>query len=348
MKETDGILDADRNIRLVKDKMKISIQDIISGMKFRRRNIPGQENRKESDTNQRVGIIYSVWLFILPLIAGLVFGYLADSGISYALGKFSDTSGMNDSSVAGSQASGESGKEKRTLDEFLTVNPFRISPIKPVVAEAPKPVEEPEPQPQDTTLDNLILRGTMPGIGIWYEQDGKLDILLIRKTIGSYRLSAVKPREAVFMKDRKRIVKYITYGPVAAQPKETPKPKPAPAPAQRNNNSDQIVAASESQEGQISSEMVNQLIQNPFDELKRIRLTPSETAGGLKVEWIQSDSILKRLGVQKGDVIRSVNGIPFTNMGDIANSISSLMNSERFDVEVTRGDKAAALRYVVK
>ncbi|MBQ7217604.1 MAG: hypothetical protein IJS39_16685 [Synergistaceae bacterium] len=32
----------------------------------------------------------------------------------------------------------------------------------------------------------------------------------------------------------------------------------------------------------------------------------------------------KRLGVQRGDVIKSVNGIPFTNMGDIANSINSL------------------------
>ena len=51
--------------------------------------------------------------------------------------------------------------------------------------------------------------------------------------------------------------------------------------------------------------------------------------------------------MQKGDVIKSVNGIPFTNMGDIANSINSLMNSERFDVEVTREGKPTALRYVV-
>ena len=57
---------------------------------------------------------------------------------------------------------------------------------------------------------------------------------------------------------------------------------------------------------------------------------------------------MKKLGVKKGDVIRSVNGFPFTNMGDIANSINSLMNSERFDVEVTRGGKTEALRYVVK
>ena len=332
--------------------MKLSIQDILSGLRFwkndKRRNIPGRDIKKGA-ANQRTGIIYSLWLFILPLIAGIVLGYLADVGISYALEKLSGKSGMNDISVTGSQSSGESEKTKRTLDEFLAVNPFHISPSKPVVAEVPKPPEEPKPVQKDTTLDNLILRGTMPGIGIWYEKDGKLDILLLGKDLDGYRLSSVSSREAAFVKNRKRTIKYITYGPVAAQPKEEPRPAPAPAP--RNNNSnqtDQIVAAGESQEGQISSEMVNQLIQNPFDELKRIRLKPSETNGGLEVQWIQNDSILKRLGVQRGDVIRSVNGIPFTNMGDIANSISSLMNSERFDVEVTRGGKSTPLRYVVK
>ena len=133
--------------------------------------------------------------------------------------------------------------------------------------------------------------------------------------------------------------------------KEAPK-KPAPkkaAPAAPENNSANVTAAElGGHEGQISSETVNQLVQNPFDELKRVRIRPSEAAGGLEVQWIQNDSILRRLGVRKGDVIRSVNGIPFTNMGDIANSINSLMNSERFDVEVTRGGKTEALRYVVR
>ena len=77
-------------------------------------------------------------------------------------------------------------------------------------------------------------------------------------------------------------------------------------------------------------------------------MRPNESAGGLEVQWIQNESILKRLGVQRGDIIKSVNGIPFTNMGDIANSLNSLMSSERFDVEVTRGGQSTALRYVVK
>ena len=329
--------------------MKINIQDILSRFSIKRRK---ESPEKKSDDTQRTGMIYSVWLFILPLIAGLVFGWLADVGIGYALDKFSDNSGMSDSSVSGSQVSGESGTSKRTLDEFLTMNPFHISPIKPVVAEEPKPKEEePKPKQVDTTMDNVILRGTLPNIGGWFENEGKLNLVLVGKNIGRYKLSSVNYREAVFRRGRERVIKYITYGPVAAKAKEEPKPAaaPKPAPAKNDNNSGQVVAAVPgTQEGQISSEMVNNLVQNPFDELKRIRMRPSEKDGGLEVQWIQSDSLLKRLGVQRGDVIKSVNGIPFTNMGDIANSISSLMNSERFDVEVTRGGKSQALRYVVK
>ena len=331
----------------------MNIQDIISRFQFIRRDRGSRtDNKKEShQSDERAGIIYSVWLYILPLIAGIVFGYLADAGLSYALGRISDSSGMNDVSVTGSQSSSESGKSKRTLDEFLTVNPFHISPLKPVVAEAPKPQKEPEPEPKDTAMDNVILRGTLPGIGGWFENEGKLTLLLVGKSMGRYKLASVTYRDATFRRGRERLTKYITYGPLAEKPKEEPK-KPEPsarASSKRNNNSDQIVAAQPgSQEGQITSEVVNQLVQNPFDEMKRIRLRPSEKAGGLEVQWIQSDSILKRLGVQRGDVIKSVNGIPFTNMGDIANSISSLMNSERFDVEVNRGGKSEALRYVVK
>ena len=158
----------------------------------------------------------------------------------------------------------------------------------------------------------------------------------------------MKYDEAVFRRGRTQVTKYLTYGPLAEKKPAPEPPKPAPqAPKPQPVSQGNVVAATATQEGQVPSELVNQLVQNPFDELKRIRMRPNDKAGGLEVQWIQNDSILKRLGVQRGDVIKSVNGIPFTNMGDIANSINSLMNSERFDVEVTRGGTSTALRYVV-
>ena len=321
------------------------IREFLSRIHFSRPKKSGTQASKDEG-----GKIYAVWLFILPLLAGVVLGRLAGAGMGYALDKLVPDSGMIDSAVTGFQEKAQDSSGPRGFDGFLSSNPFHISPQKPdTPAPDPKPKAEPKPKAPEPTLDDVILRGTLPGVGGWFEKDGQLKLILVGKNIDRFRLASVEYDSAQFRRGRTRITKYITYGPVAAKPKEeapkpAPKPAPAPAPAQTGN----ITAASENSEGSVPAEMVQSLVQNPFDELKRIRMRPNDKAGGLEVQWIQNDSILKRLGVQRGDVIKSVNGIPFTNMGDIANSINSLMNSERFDVEVTRGGKNTPLRYVVK
>ena len=190
-----------------------------------------------------------------------------------------------------------------------------------------------------------MLRGTLPRAGAWLEDKGQLKLVLLDTSFDVYTLKWVTYREAVFVKGEERVVKELIYG-------EPSRPSAASVPVPSASASDvpvgSVVAARPGeQEGQVPSGLVNDLVQNPFDELKKIRLRPKDGEAGLEIQWIQDDSILRQLGVQKGDVIKSVNGIPFTNMGDIANSINSLMNSERFDVEVTREGKPTALRYVV-
>ncbi len=325
------------------------IRDIFTGIKFTR----GTKTEKvKSDEKEADGKIYAVWLLVLPLLCGLVLGRLASVGIGYAFEKFSGTGGVTNSIISSQSNNVETSNANRGLGEFAKANPFHISPQKPaVVEEAPKPVVEVKPKEPEPTLEDLVLRGTLPGIGAWVENRDGLKLLLIGKNIDRFRLESVNSYEADFKRNKTRIKKYITYGPIVEKKvEETPKPVPSPSkePEKSQQTGNIVAAVPGNQEGEVPSEVVNQLVQNPFDELKRIRMRPNETAGGLEVQWIQNDSILKRLGVQRGDVIKSVNGIPFTNMGDIANSINSLMNSERFDVEVTRGGNNTALRYVVR
>ena len=170
--------------------------------------------------------------------------------------------------------------------------------------------------------------------------------MLVDTSFDVYTLAEVTYREAVFVRDDEVAVLELLYG--APSPKTAMKPLPTAKATPANVPAGNVVAATEEQDGQVPSELVNQLVQNPFDELKKVRLRPKDGEPGLEIQWIQNDSILKQLGVQKGDVIKGVNGIPFSNMADIANSINSLMNSERFDVEVTRGGKPTSLRYVVR
>ena len=105
------------------------------------------------------------------------------------------------------------------------------------------------------------------------------------------------------------------------------------------------------QEGIIGREIIDNLMMNPFDEMKRFRIRPKFIGNepvGIEVQWIQNDSVLTKLGVQKGDVIKSVNGIPMKNMGDITNGINSIMNATEFNVEILRGNAPIYYRYVVR
>ncbi len=324
---------------------------MFDNLKDKLRHINFHRSSKTQKSSDEGGSLYKLWLLVLPLLVGIAAGSLFSAGIGYVFDYFSSSAGVTDSAVLGVQEASQDSDRPRGLDGFLAANPFHISAQKTDTPPPAPKAEEAKPQPQPSTLDDVILRGTLPGVGGWFEQKGELKLVLVGKNIERYRLASVQYNEAVFRRGNQSITKYITYGPVESQKKEEV-PKTAASrlrginetPKQTGN----ITAASANSEGSVPAEMVNSLVQNPFDELKRIRVRPNDKAGGLEVQWIQNDSILKRLGVQRGDVIKSVNGIPFTNMGDIANSINSLMNSERFDVEVTRGGKATALRYVVR
>ena len=305
-----------------------------------------KENEKDSENGVILGIF-------LALLLGFSTGSLIISGIGYFLSEFSANNGLSDTAVTANSTASASSGERKGLEVFLSSNPFKVSKKKHEAA-AELAAKEPEKavEADASVLDDVVLRGTLPGIGGWFDVKNELKLVLVGNEVESYKLNSVNYNEAVFKKNDSTVVKYIVWGPVSkTQSKKSDAPRPQPVRQERNQANAPaggiVAAVPGSQEGQVPSELVSNMVQNPFEELKRIRIRPSDR-GGLEVQWIQNDSLLKRLGVQRGDVIRSVNGIPFTNMGDIANSINSLMHSERFDVEVNRNGKDTALRYVVK
>jgi len=94
---------------------------------------------------------------------------------------------------------------------------------------------------------------------------------------------------------------------------------------------------------------VEGLVTNPYDELKKFRIRPKFEENepiGIEVQWIQDDSILNILGIQKSDVIKSINDIPVRNMGDITNMMNSLAEGSRFSAEIIRGNDIIELKYI--
>ena len=290
------------------------------------------------------GALWAAWSWARPSLLGLAVGWTLAACLGVALDRaFPLEPGRRG---ATGTTGGRADAPTDGLDGFLAADPFHASPMKePVVVEEAESDDVPVPTGR---LATAVLRGTLPGVAAWMEDEGQLRLILVGTSFDAYVLDEVTYREAVFARGDEVVVRELLFGEAskttaAAAPKAQP-PTVAGVPM------GDVVAPTDGQDGQIPAELVVSLVQDPFDELKKVRLRPREGDGesGLQIQWIQNDSILKRLGVQKGDVIRSVNGIPFTNMADIANSISSPMNSERFDVEVERGGAPTALRYVVR
>ncbi|NLL36347.1 MAG: hypothetical protein GX256_02350 [Fretibacterium sp.] len=296
---------------------------------------------RRSESEPREGSrLYVLWLWSLPILLGVTLGWFAMTCAGVLL------DGFYPSAVELSAPSGlekpQDGEEDR-LSAFLASNPFRISPM-PALTPPEKQVSE---VVATGSLASATLRGTLPGVAALLEDRGQDRFVLVGTSFDSFTLETVTGHRAVFVASPDRVVKELLYGgpsSSAKSPGSLASPAALPgAPLPVGN----VVPASDGSVGELPSGLVSQLVENPFEELKRVRLRPTKEGTGLQIEWIQQDSILSRLGVREGDVVKGINGIPFRNMADIANSINSLMNSERFDVEVTRDGKATSLQYVV-
>lgn len=242
------------------------------------------------------------------------------------------------------------------LKAFVEANPFgvdRLAEPDPALAEGSKGEGGESDGP---TLREGRLVGTLPPEGA-FVTIGERSLVLLRGQIeGGFELVDVESDRAFFRDAQgESLILILEFAkaapPVTEAPKkeETAPRKMASAPAL--DLAGRVSAAEPGKEGAVDRELVNSLLMNPFEELRKIRLQPhmeEGAASGIEVRYIRDDSILRQLGVARGDVIQSVNGVQIQNMNDVANAISSLMGGSRFDVSVLRGGSPVELSYTVK
>ena len=230
------------------------------------------------------------------------------------------------------------------LSRFTQTNPFRAD----VPARAGNsPSTTVAPEQSGTSLGDLTLTGTLPPEGAFFQSPEGLVLLLRGDSVEGYELVEVRPEGVLFQKGEEEVFLNILFSgnsPVAST-RQPSQPLPQAAPQHS------VQPAEPGKEGALDRELVNQLLMNPFEELKKLRLRPRMENGeavGIEVRYIRKDSIFKQLGVERGDVIQGVNGIEMKNMNDVANFISSLMGGSRFDVTVIRNGKPETLSYTVR
>jgi len=289
------------------------------------------------------GGIFRLWSWTLPLLLGLTSGWLGVACIELWL----DTWNAHSRTVVttSGQAISEQKLDVDIMAPFLLANPFKVTPRPiPENDDIAEPIDEPPPQVVGS-LAAAVLKGTSPGFLAWMEDEGKLRLIRIGETFDLYTLEEVTYLNATFVKNEDRVVKEFSVGrddkPVASQPVQI-------LPEVRAADVQVSYIPDVSAQGAINRDAINQLLENPLDELRKVRLRPAGEDQGLRVQWLNRDSVFAQLGIQRDDVIHSINGIALQNAMDISNSLSSLMGSDQIAVEVIRNGEPVVLQHEVR
>jgi general secretion pathway protein C len=115
------------------------------------------------------------------------------------------------------------------------------------------------------------------------------------------------------------------------------------------------VSAAENPEGvetyKISKDFVAQSVNNIAQIMSTVRVKPHFEDGkpaGFQVSNIKSDSILKTMGFQEGDVIRSVNGREIRTAEDVMRLYATLKDSSFFGIGLVRNGQPTTLNFKVR
>ena len=193
-----------------------------------------------------------------------------------------------------------------------------------------------------SAAENFVLKGTLPRVGAWISDGGETRLILVHQEIGGWTLEDVSYGKVLLSHNGESCALYISLVGGSGQPASVSRKQQG----EGKIDFSAVRRADKDKDGYMPREVLDKLLLNPYDEVGKMKMTPAD-GGGMKIERIASDSVLGMAGVAEGDVIKAVNGVNISNLGDLSNAINSLMSGSRFDVAVQRGGSTLNLKYDV-
>jgi general secretion pathway protein C len=143
---------------------------------------------------------------------------------------------------------------------------------------------------------------------------------------------------------------------VADKPPEAPPPPPPGGePQSREDRFRQAVEQSievvNDTERNVQRSLINTILDNQDIAMRSARVMPHEEGGeivGFKVYGIRRDSLFGKLGMENGDLVQSVNGIPMTGADKALQAYGRLRMADRIEVAVTRRGQQVTLVYNIR
>ncbi|HNW82977.1 MAG TPA: type II secretion system protein GspC [bacterium] len=81
---------------------------------------------------------------------------------------------------------------------------------------------------------------------------------------------------------------------------------------------------------------------------RQARIVPSKKDNGFKVFSIAPDSLYQKIGIQNGDVIKSINGIELSSPDKALEAYSRLQSASKLSLDIVRRGQATTMEYTIE
>ena len=219
-----------------------------------------------------------------------------------------------------------------------------------VIAKKPKVIKKAPPKPKPQKITKFILKGIFASSDkklIVLEYLNKSYVLALGESLQGYKFVKLYPTYAIFSKDGKEYKlelykdkknKHITHRTTSSY-----------TPSQTKSVKKAIVR--EGDTTYISKNLFNKYRRNFNLIQKNIAVVPNMVGGklkGFKIRFVRKGSDFDKLGVQRGDIILSINGEPLNNFKVPLEFFNNLDSITAATITIKRGDEIKELEYEVR
>jgi general secretion pathway protein C len=169
--------------------------------------------------------------------------------------------------------------------------------------------------------------------------------------IETKKVEAIYP-EAVFLKAGNGALCSLTMFKSANAPPPKPNAPPPPAVAEAASSGDAeldqgIKQVSETKYS-VRRSLVDKLLQNQSELIKQARVVPHEENGrvvGVKLYGIRKSSLFGKLGLQNGDMLRTINGFDMSSPDSALEAYTKLRSASNLSLAIVRRGNAVTMDY---
>jgi general secretion pathway protein C len=206
-------------------------------------------------------------------------------------------------------------------------------------------VAEDKEEEIDLAAENFNLIGTLAGMGkksVAIIENAKKDVTVValgeKMENTNWTLTKVLPRAAYMMSGKKTGILKMPGD------EEEAKKKPGEAVTTRGYNNEvpgkyKGIYEIGKGEYEVDRQLVDNVMSNFGDFLMQGRVMANYENGqvdGFKVMWLKNDSLFRQIGLNAGDVVKSINGSQIKSLGEAFEMFDQYQNASNVALEVMR------------